>query len=309
MYVAPQIPASVRALMAEIGPRWGQDIGKHVKLMLDAFTPLLAQAPEDGVVVEPNLAYGSHARHVLDVYRAPRAASDAPVVVFVHGGAFVDGDKNRTPQIYGNVLRYFARHGVHGVNMTYRLAPESRHPGGAQDVGAAVAWVRANAANFGWDTRKVFLFGHSAGATHAGLYAYDRRLWPAGGPGVAGLVIVSGRMRADMLAENPNASRVAAYFGTDSTTMEDGSPVNHVGPDSVSTFVAMAEFENPLLDVYCTELAARLAAAHRRAPPCMWLRGHNHTSIIAHFNTAEDALGRDILAFIHAPRDKDGSAP
>jgi hypothetical protein len=45
-----------------------------------------------------------------------------------------------------------------------------------------------------------------------------------------------------------------------------------------------------------------LAAAKRRAPPLLWLKGHNHTSMIAHINTAEDVLGRAMLAFIDAPR-------
>ena len=83
--------------------------------------------------------------------------------------------------------------------------------------------------------------------------------------------------------------------------MEDGSPVNHVSATSVPTFVGMAQYENPLIDVYCCELISRLAAAKKRAPAMMWLRGHNHTSIVAHFNTAEKALGRALLDFVRAP--------
>jgi hypothetical protein len=66
----------------------------------------------------------------------------------------------------------------------------------------------------------------------------------------------------------------------------------------VPTLVAWSEFENPLLDVYCAELVHQLGVAKRRTPPSVWLKGHNHTSIIAHFNTQEDALGRAILTFI-----------
>jgi hypothetical protein len=64
----------------------------------------------------------------------------------------------------------------------------------------------------------------------------------------------------------------------------------------------MAEYENPLIDVHCVDLISRLTQARRRAPPHMWLRNHNHTSMVCHFNTAEDALGRQILAFMAAPR-------
>jgi acetyl esterase len=84
--------------------------------------------------------------------------------------------------------------------------------------------------------------------------------------------------------------------------LADVSPVSHVDECSVPTFVAWAEFENPLIDVHCAELCFRLAQAKRRAPLSMWLRGHNHTSSIAHINTAEDALGLAMLDFIAHPR-------
>jgi hypothetical protein len=60
-----------------------------------------------------------------------------------------------------------------------------------------------------------------------------------------------------------------------------------VGANAVPTFIAWAEFENPLIDVHCAELAFRLAQAKRRSPPLLWLRGHNHTSAIGHINTDE----------------------
>jgi acetyl esterase len=299
MSQAPAIPESVRALMAEVGPKWAGNTAGNVKMMIDAFTPILKGAPKEGVSVTRNLAYGSHARQILDVF-TQSSLRNASVVIFVHGGAFVDGEKDRTDEIYSNVLYYFARQGFVGINMEFRLAPEAKYPGGAQDVGLAVAWARENAAKYGGDPQKIFVMGHSAGAAHAGLYAYDKRLWPSSGSGVAGLIVVSGRVRADNLPENPNAKKVEAYFGTDTKLMEDGSPNNHVSAASMPTFVAMAEFENPLLDIYCLDLIYKLAQAKRRAPPFMWLRGHNHTSIIAHFNTAEDALGRAIVEFVRS---------
>lgn len=297
----PQIPASVRALMAEVGPKWGSDIGKHVKMMIEAFSPVLAIAPKEGVTATRDIPYGKHERQVLDVYQA-RGLNNAPVVMFIHGGAFVDGEKDRTSEVYSNVLYFFARHGMLGMNVEFRLAPETKYPGGAQDIGQAVAWARENAARFGGDPNRIFIFGHSAGAAHAGLYAYDKRLWPASGHGLAGLIVLSGRVRCDNIAENPNAKKVEAYFGTDTNLMDEGSPVTHVSATSVPTFVGMAQYENPLIDVYCTELIARLAAAKRRAPPFMWMSGHNHTSIIAHFNTADDALGNAMVEFIRAAK-------
>ena len=145
--------------------------------------------------------------------------------------------------------------------------------------------------------------GHSAGGAHVGSYAYNREFHPGGRHGLRGLIIVSGRVRAETLAENPNAKKVEAYYGTtDAAKLDRFSPVSHVDADSVPTLVAWGEFENPLIDLHCSELVYRLAAAKRRSPPVVWLKGHNHTSMIGHFNTAEDFLGQAILDFVERPR-------
>lgn len=297
----PAIPAELHDLMAQVGPRWGTSVQAHVKLMVQRFSEVLEHAPKEATVTR-NQAYGDHPRQCLDVYEPLDQRKQRPIVMFIHGGAFVDGDKDRTSEIYSNVLWYFARFGVVGVNVEFRLAPEFGYPSGTQDIAAAVAWVRAHAHEFGGDASRIFLMGHSAGAAHAGHYAYDRSFHPADGPGIAGLVVVSGRVRAENSAENPNASRVEAYYGNSLAFMTSVCAISHVAADSVPTMIAVAEFENPLIDVHCVELLGVLTRLKRRAPPFVWLAKHNHTSIVGHFNTEEDLLGRQILDFIDNPR-------
>jgi acetyl esterase len=295
----PEIPKPLRALMAEVGPRWGSNPSGHVKLMVDQFTEVLKHAPKDGVTVRRGIAYGPHPRQCFDVFTPDSITGPRPALVFVHGGAFLDGNPNRTEEIYSNVLHYFARHGMVGINMGYRLAGDATYPAATTDVASVITWVRLHAREIGVDPSRIFLMGHSAGAAQAGSYAYDKRLQPAEGPGIAGFIVVSGRVRAETLFENPNGHKVAAYYGTsDPDKLDDVSPVSHVGADSVPTFVAWAEFENPLIDVHCAELVYRLAAAKLHSPPTLWLRGHNHTSTIGHINTSEDDLGRAMLDFI-----------
>jgi acetyl esterase/lipase len=297
----PSIPNELRDLMAEIGPQWSP--AAHVKLMLEKFSAVHRAAPERPIQVKTDISYGAHPRQQFDIYLPDDRRRDRAAILFVHGGAFLDGHRNRTDQIYANVLRYFAVNGVVGINIGYRLADDTRYPGATDDVGAVVAWARQHAADIGIDRSRIFLMGHSAGAAHTGSYAYDKRRQPAAGPGLAGHIVVSGRVRAETLPENPNARKVVAYYGTDdASALTEMSPVTHVGADSVATFIAWSEFENPLIDMHCTELAFRLAQAKRRSPPLMWLRGHNHTSAIAHINTAEDVLGRAMLDFIDRPR-------
>jgi acetyl esterase/lipase len=271
--------------------------------MLEQFTKVLETAPRDGVEVTRDIAYGTHARQTLDVYSPIGRASPRSALLFVHGGAFVDGHRNRTKEIYSNVLTYFARHGIVGVNVGYRLADDTPYPGATQDIAAVVSWIRENAPDFYIDNDRLFLMGHSAGCAHAASYAYNNRFQPEHGHSLRGLILVSGRVRADTLPENPNAKKVEAYYRTsDAQELDALSPISHVHAGSVATLVAWAEYENPLIDVYSAELVHRLAAAKRRSPPVVWLEGHNHTSIIAHFNTVEDVLGKAIRGFIERPR-------
>lgn len=296
MKAPPAVPDSLLRLMAELGPKWGTNIREHAKQTLDGFSALHRNAPKEAAVAR-DLAYGPHPRHVLDVY-APHKADNAPVVVFAHGGAFVDGHKDRGEEIYSNVGWYFARNNVVLVNTEYRLAPEFPYPSATMDMAAAVAWVRANIARFGGNPRRVFVMGHSAGACHMGLYAYDPQFGAVGENKVSGLIVVSGRVRAENLAENPNARKVEAYFGTDPAVMKQGSVVEHVTASSVPTMIGFGEWENPLIDVHCAELLHRVSQARRVTPRVVRLAGYTHSGMIGHFNTAEDRLGREILAFI-----------
>lgn len=298
----PDISGDLRALMAQLGPRWGENVTQNVNLMILRFSEILKQSPRDGVRVRRDIAYGDHERQALDVFMPENCPEPPPVVLFVHGGAFVSGHRNRTDQIYSNVMYYLARRGIAGINIGYRLADDAVYPEATHDIAAVVAWAGAHAAEHGWDPGRIFLMCHSAGAAHAGSYAYDPRFRPAAGTMLAGMIVISGRVRVDNLPENPNARKVELYYGTDASKYEDYSAVGHIDRDSVPTFVAWAEFENPLIDVYCAELVARLAAAKRKSPPMMWLAGHNHTSSIAQIGTSDDALGQAIVAFIRDPR-------
>ena len=291
------LPEAVRLRMAAVGAVWSADIQKHRDIVLAAYAPLLARSPKAGVAVEGERAYGEHPRQRLDIYR-PQSKLPMPVVIFVHGGAFVRGDKRVNDEIYANVLYYFARNGCLGVNMEYRPAPEAAFPSGAEDVAAAVEWAGRHAAEFGGDPGRIFLIGHSAGATHIATYACDPNAGVKPSGGVRAIVLLSGRLRADARPENPNASGVRAYFGDDESLYDERSPVTWAARCELPVMIAVAEFENPLLDVYGAEFFWKLAAARGRAPRFLRLRGHNHISMVAHFNTGEELLGREILDFM-----------
>lgn len=296
------MPPHVQQRLAEVGPGWGKDILGNIQKTLEVYTPLLAVAPKTGVRVERNISYGPDARHKADVFRA-EGLKNAPVVVFLHGGAYVRGDRDVNPEVYGNVPMYFARQGMLGVNATYRLAPAAQWPAAAQDVGSLVGWLRQNAASYGGDPARIYLIGHSAGATHVATYVYLKDLQPREGHGLAGIVLMSGRYHFDPHPSDPNLKNFQAYFGTERAQYPARSPITHVKSAApLPTFIVVSEYDNPDLDTQGALLLAALCERDRACPRFTRMERHNHLSMVYQFNTADDALGREVIEFIRRGR-------
>ncbi len=298
-----RLPMDVQQLLATLGPRWGSALRENIEATAAAFLPLLKAAPKDGVTVARNLAYGEDARQVLDVYQ-PIWRAGAPVVIFIHGGAYVRGDKDLYGgEMYGNIATWFARQGMLGINATYRLASQAKWPSGAEDVGRMVKWAQDNASKYGGDPNRITLIGHSAGATHVASYVFDKSLQPAGGPGVAGAVLISGRYRLSYDPADPNGKNMQAYFGEDASAYAARSPITHIRDGArVPVFTLVTEYDNPGLDVTGAELIAALCARDGACPRFRRLEKHNHLSEVFAFNTADDELGREILEFMRRGR-------
>ena len=123
--------------------------------------------PED-IIRYDNLLYGEDPKwQVLDVYRPRnREGEKLPVIVSVHGGGWVYGDKER----YQYYCMDLAQRGFAVVNFTYRLAPEYQFPAPLEDTNSVFAWVLAHSEEYGLDKEKVFALGDSAGGNILGLY-------------------------------------------------------------------------------------------------------------------------------------------
>jgi acetyl esterase len=291
------LPPAAHAEMARIGPLWGRDIAAHREIVFGTYLPLLRAVADRGFRVTRDISYGSHDRQKLDVYQ-PDGAHGVPVVMFIHGGAFIRGAKDLNDQIYSNVPRYFAGKGLVGINVGYRLAPDARYPEGARDIAGAVAWALRNIEAFGGDPRRIYLVGHSAGGTHAATYLADPQVRDARVREIAGLILLSARLRIEARPENPNANGVRAYYGDDAGLYEHCSPITHAANLELPIFIVVSEFDNPLLDVYGAELAHRVGVLRGRCPRFLRLTRHNHISLVAHFNSGEEILGLEILDFI-----------
>lgn len=123
--------------------------------------------PED-VIRYDDIRYGDDPDwQALDVYR-PRAAGNdpLPVIVSVHGGGWVYGDKT----VYQFYCMDLAQRGFAVVNFSYRLAPENKFPAQLEDANTVFHWVLDHAGDYGFDPEHIFAVGDSAGANILGLY-------------------------------------------------------------------------------------------------------------------------------------------
>ena len=121
--------------------------------------------PED-VIRSENISYGPHKMNVLDVYRPKNGSTKLPVIVSVHGGGWVYGDK----ELYSHYCVSLAQRGFVVVNFSYRLSPQNKFPCHLEDTVRVFDWVGKNATRYGMDRESIFALGDSAGGHILALY-------------------------------------------------------------------------------------------------------------------------------------------
>ncbi len=168
-------------------------------------------------VDEVRYAPGAGRRHLLDVYRARHEVSAAPVLLQIHGGAWVSGGKRTQGRLLMNRL---ARAGWVCVANNYQLSPAVRHPEHLVDCKRALAWIRAHIAEYGGDPTRVVVTGGSAGGHLAALVALTAND-PAFQPGfetvdtsvLACVPMYGAYSLTELFAWTGRARRVGAWMG------------------------------------------------------------------------------------------------
>ncbi|MBL8674579.1 MAG: alpha/beta hydrolase [Rhodospirillales bacterium] len=142
---------------------------------IEALAAGLRPALPDGLVEEERIA--AHAGRSVRVRVFRRTGdTDAPCLVFLHGGGFVMG----SPETHADIAMVIARDaGWTVVSVDYALAPERPFPAGFDDVGTALDWVRASAADLGVRADAVAVGGDSAGGNLAAAICLARRGAPS----------------------------------------------------------------------------------------------------------------------------------
>lgn len=201
----------------------------------------------------------------LDLYQPRERRGPLPGVLVIHGGAWRAGTRDQLPALN----RYLAARGYLVASPSYRLAPAHRFPAALDDVQAALAFLKGQAAAFELDADQIVLLGRSAGAHLALLAAYT-----AGDPAVRGVVSFYGPADLHYGYDHPANPAVIdsrlvqkEFLGGEPDQIgaiyTAASPINHVGPDTPPTLLIHGGRDELVSPRQSERLAERLAQAGR----------------------------------------------
>lgn len=269
----------LRAGIAKIPRGTNEDVREPTRVL---YGPLHPVEPPHRVLRD--LAYGPDPRHLLDLHLPlSPPASALPVLLFVHGGGFVGGDKGGPGRpFYDNIGRFAVDHGFVGVSMTYRLAPDVQFPAGAEDVARAVDWLVDHLAESGGRDDAIVVMGHSAGAAHVASYVADPARRAAAGGALRGAVLSSGNY-----APTVPATGSSPYYGADATRYPAFSSVPGLAASGVPLLITVAELDPPEMHRQAARLVLAVAEATGQVPGFVELPGHNHFSAAWHIGTTD----------------------
>ncbi|MGB0743691.1 MAG: alpha/beta hydrolase [Opitutales bacterium] len=243
----------------------------------------------------------------MDLY-LPKGRDNFPVLHFVHGGAWIIGNKNQViPGIgaYRILGQGFASRGIGVAISNYRLAPEHKHPAQIVDVSRAWAWLYHNISSYGGDSSNLFLMGQSSGGHLVSLLSTDERYLNSLNipiDSIKGTITMSGVYDLETLGpvhwlrDDPSLF-IQQIFGNDTETLKKASPSNYVNSELPAFMVLIAE-NDPI-------------AIKRQAPPFVLnlhrnnvlydfaiMKGKNHITSIGDVGRDDDATTDEIEFFI-----------
>ncbi len=176
----------------------------RIVLVLMMALPAMSQG-EDNIahrnatkIADIEYAYVGEQSLKLDLYLPP--VKDAPLLVWVHGGAWRSGSRSPLP------LAEFLAAGYAIASIDYRLSTQARFPANIHDIKAAVRFLRAKQNEYGFDATKIAVVGASAGGhlvALAGTTNGDARL-----EGVVG----------EHLDQSSDVQAIVSYFGASNLT-------------------------------------------------------------------------------------------
>ena len=204
----------------------------------------------EGVCRYDDICYGTDRNNqILDVYLPQDIVGKLPVIISVHGGGWVYGNKER----YQFYCMDLAKRGYAVVNFTYRLAPEHKFPASLEDINLVMEWVLENAQRYKMDIDRIYAVGDSAGAHILCLYmdicvnekyALNYRFKIPQGLKIQGLALNCGQYHLDVEEMDDMTGQLMQVYLCHKGTREELALLcadEYVTPKFPPTFIMTAE--------------------------------------------------------------------
>ncbi|CAN5273622.1 alpha/beta hydrolase [soil metagenome] len=280
-------PTSFRAAVIRHTSPGAAAVPTDDAVTVDRMPPFMrARAQRRECLYSNSIRYGSHPAQMLEVWRRPDLPpGPAPVLLFVPGGAWVQG----TRVLQGHtLLSHLVQQGWVCVTMDYRVSPVHRWPRHIEDVNAAIAWTRANIDQFGGDRGFVAVAGCSAGGHLAAL---------------AGLTPGDPAFRGE-LAEDADTSVDAVIGIYGRYDWEDRSPGTRENFQDFLERVVVRRRQSRHPEVFTS--ASPMARIHEDAPPFLLMHGELDSIIPVRearaFHTALREVSTNQVEYVEIPR-------
>jgi acetyl esterase/lipase len=230
----------------------------------------------------------------LDLY-LPEGKTGVPVIVWIHGGALTQDDKN----LEVGTGKRFAQAGIATATVNYRLSPAVSHPAHVEDAAASFAWVKRHIAEYGGDPTRVFLVGHSAGAYLAQLLVTDERYLKKhslSARDVRGVVPISAFFWVEKEGVAPD--RPKSVWGLDEKVWVDASPAHHLRANLPPTLLIYADRDEPWRRQQNVDMAEALKAAGSPPVDLVQIADRTHMGIWREMGKDGDPTSARVIAFV-----------
>jgi acetyl esterase/lipase len=251
-------------------------------LLIVFSTIAFAQAPQrplpEGITAKRDVAYvtGGTERQRLDVFYPAKTEKPVPLVVWIHGGAWAGGSKERCPAMR------LLDDGFAVASVTYRFSQHAKFPAQIEDCKAAIRWLRAHAAELNIDGDRIGAWGSSAGGHLVALLgvAGDKAEWNKGDNlehssgvqavvnwfGPANLLSMGAQSGPDSridhdAASSPESRLIGGAVQEHKAAAALASPVTHVSAGDAPMLLVHGDRDNVVPSKQSDELHAALQKA------------------------------------------------
>jgi acetyl esterase/lipase len=186
--------------------------------------PAVHLANPPGTELLRDISYGPARLQRFDVYK-PAKATSAPIIMMVHGGAWMRGDKSASNVVKNKVAHWIPK-GWITISVNNRLSPEANPIEQTEDVARALACVQARATSWGGDPNRIILMGHSAGAHLVALLTASPAIAKkeTSNPWLATISLDSAAYNIERIMELPHFGFYDTVFKSDPTFWREASP-------------------------------------------------------------------------------------